>query len=284
MALPYAGQDPFTAGAYVSGKGYWLTVQVPDDNDERDAASYAVGLEGITDRTNWIAWRMVNGLESNVAPYPAAIIWGGAHTFNNAVTFENDFRVKGEGRFDNWPRFQVARTAKRRAWRIANGTYDPDGANSGAPLRFHSWLDNGDTNAVPCLKTTATIVPGNKTLVELLELPGYATLTNVKVVCRGLTPANNAVPGVATFPTFQLVEWSAATAIVTLSSAAASGHSMANWESVLEATVTPTSTLTIDKNRHYGILIVHPVGNVGNPASCRVFDFETTLSLTTIPQ
>ncbi len=284
MGSPYPGEDPFTAGAYVAGKGYWVTVQVPDDNDDRDAASYSIGLEGVTDRTNWLAWRMVNGLESNAVPYPAAIRWGGAHTFDNFVTFENDFRVKGEGKFDNWPRFQAAKTVKRRAWRVANGTYDPDAGNSGAPLRYHSWLDNGDTNAVPCLKTTATVLAGNKTLVELLELPGNATLTSVKVGCRGLVPANNAIPGLVAFPTFQLVEWSTSTPIVTLSSAVASGHTMANWQSVLEATVTPTSTLTIDKNRHYGILFTHPVGGLANEASCRVFDFETTLSLTTIPQ
>jgi hypothetical protein len=282
MSANYNGQDPFTANAYIAGKGYWLTVYLATDEDDRDAASVSVGLEGVTDRTNWLAWRMVNGLEGGT--YGAVITWNGAQTFNNIATFGNDILVNGQGRFANWPKLEGSKVVKRRAWRIANGTYDADGANSGAPLRYHGWLDNGDTNPVPCIKTTAITSGSNVTLVELLELPGEGRLDSVKVTCRGLTPANNAVPAIVAYPTFEIVEWSGTSAIAVATPAVASGHSMTDWQSVREVTLTPTSTLTINKNKHYGVRISHPVGGVGQAASMRVFDFESTITLFTIPQ
>lgn len=87
---PYEGQDPYSwdISDYILGKGYWPAVDVPDDDNDRDAANFGIGLEGLTDRTVWLAWRMVNGLESNTAltPYIANIWWSGNHTYSGTVT------------------------------------------------------------------------------------------------------------------------------------------------------------------------------------------------------
>lgn len=83
MSHPYDESDPITPNPPIPGKGVWTTVPIPDDNNDRDAATYGAGLEACADRATWLAWRMVNGLESNATgtAYPANIFWGGNHTF-----------------------------------------------------------------------------------------------------------------------------------------------------------------------------------------------------------
>lgn len=83
----YFGQDSagLSIGAYIAGKGYWVTPNVTDDSNDRDAANYSVGVEAVADRTVWIGWRMVNGLEGGT--YPGGITWNGAQSFGGLVTF-----------------------------------------------------------------------------------------------------------------------------------------------------------------------------------------------------
>ena len=89
----YSGYDSagLSIGAYIAGKGYWVTPNVTDDSDDRDAANYSVGVEAVADRTVWIAWRMVNGLEGGT--YAGTMVWTGTHTFqgNNAFSGHNTF-------------------------------------------------------------------------------------------------------------------------------------------------------------------------------------------------
>ncbi|MFO0588845.1 MAG: hypothetical protein U0441_14945 [Polyangiaceae bacterium] len=93
MAHPYPGQDSagLVINPYIAGKGYFVIPDVPDDNDDRDAGSVGVGVEALTDRTVWIGWRMVNGLEGGT--YPGTIVWTGSHTFqgNNVFSGHNTF-------------------------------------------------------------------------------------------------------------------------------------------------------------------------------------------------
>lgn len=84
---PYPGQDAtgFTPGIYVPNKGYWITPNVADDGNDRDAANAMIAVEGALDRTVWIAWRFVNGMQGGT--YPGAITWNGSQVFNGGVTF-----------------------------------------------------------------------------------------------------------------------------------------------------------------------------------------------------
>lgn len=96
---PYPGTDAtgLPINAYIAGKGYWLVPDLADDNDDRDAASYEVGVQGFADRTVWIAWRMVNGLEGNTVgtPYPGNLWWSGAHTHSGAMVLGSTLAVTG---------------------------------------------------------------------------------------------------------------------------------------------------------------------------------------------
>lgn len=82
----YHGEDNSgapTTGAYIPGKGYWVTATTPEDSSPRDTASATIAAEAAMDRSVWIAWRMVNGLEGSPdgAPYPGDIDWNGKHRF-----------------------------------------------------------------------------------------------------------------------------------------------------------------------------------------------------------
>lgn len=82
---PFPGTDSPAAiipGSPVAGKGSWPgAIQIPDDNDKRDAANAEVGMEGLTDRSNFLAWRMIN------------IVDGGTYAFTTAISLRNPWTV-----------------------------------------------------------------------------------------------------------------------------------------------------------------------------------------------
>lgn len=66
-------------------KGVWVTPQVPDDGNDRDAATVGIGLEGLADRTVYLAFHMVDGLLGG--SYAPDFGWTGQHVFSNSVGF-----------------------------------------------------------------------------------------------------------------------------------------------------------------------------------------------------
>jgi hypothetical protein len=82
---PYPGiNDPaaIIPGSPAAGKGSWPgAIQIPDDNDKRDAANAEIGMEGLTDRSNFLAWRMIN------------IVDGGSYTFTTPLSLRNPWTV-----------------------------------------------------------------------------------------------------------------------------------------------------------------------------------------------
>lgn len=54
----FDGVDPIPTPAVVADQGEWPTVQVPDDNDDIDAASFNTATEALVNRTNWLARRL----------------------------------------------------------------------------------------------------------------------------------------------------------------------------------------------------------------------------------
>lgn len=65
---PYQGIDPIFAPPVIPGEGEWPDPETADDGDDRDAATAMTAAEGAIDRTNWLARRIVNGLEGG-GPY-----------------------------------------------------------------------------------------------------------------------------------------------------------------------------------------------------------------------
>lgn len=70
----YAGQDPIPSPPVTAGAGTWPDlITIPDDGDPRAAASVNVALEGLADRTQWLAEHQVNGVDGG-GPYLGPII------------------------------------------------------------------------------------------------------------------------------------------------------------------------------------------------------------------
>lgn len=118
MTTPYNGDDAPTVGAvgspvaagYISGKGHWVTPYVPADSDSRDANNTAVGQEGAIDRTVWLVWRFVNGLEGNTSTtqYAGNIWWSGVHRFEGVVVLselQGNVEISGNPNFTGSPQF-----------------------------------------------------------------------------------------------------------------------------------------------------------------------------------
>jgi hypothetical protein len=82
---PYPGIDDANAvipGSPAAGYGAWPgTIQIPDDADKRDAANAEVGMEALTDRSNYLAWRSIN------------IVDGGSYTFTTPLSLRNPWTV-----------------------------------------------------------------------------------------------------------------------------------------------------------------------------------------------
>lgn len=87
MAHYYVGVDapgsPVIPLVVTPGKGVWPAAQLTDDQDDRDAASANLGAEASHDKTNFLAWRMIN------------IIEGGTYAYTSSITIRNAFTFTG---------------------------------------------------------------------------------------------------------------------------------------------------------------------------------------------
>lgn len=100
MPHTYDGVNPLGApiipSSPTSGKGQWPDASVVDDGDERDAATAMAAVEAAIDRTNFIAWRMVNVIEGSTHAYTSTItlanvmVWNGAATHNAGSIWQNN--------------------------------------------------------------------------------------------------------------------------------------------------------------------------------------------------
>ena len=100
MAHPYLGVDEPSAiipGSPTFGYGAFPTPTVTDDQDDRDAASADLGVEADTDRTNFLAWRMINIIEGGVYLFTSLISTFNNWLFRGAVDFYAGTKIKSTG-------------------------------------------------------------------------------------------------------------------------------------------------------------------------------------------
>lgn len=73
----YGTDDPnaIIPGSPTAGYGEYPGAVVADDEDDRTAANAMAGVEALLDRTNFLAWRMLNIIEGGVYAFTAAIQW-----------------------------------------------------------------------------------------------------------------------------------------------------------------------------------------------------------------
>ncbi len=98
MSHTFKGIDPFLVTTPLANKGQWTNGTSADDGDSRDAASAMLTAEAAINRTNWLRWRSVNGLEDG-GSYPADIDWTGNIVFGpgGSVKFKEDVDIENGG-------------------------------------------------------------------------------------------------------------------------------------------------------------------------------------------
>jgi len=263
--LAYNGQDAYSGevGAYIPGKGYWVIPDAAQDSDDRDAATSMILAEGALDRTNWIGWRMVNGLEGG--EYDGDITWNGTHThagqvffstyvqWDAAVLFGDDVQINGTLTLRANPvldagvdvTFSSARTWHRRA-RLRAVSLD-----SGVPQAYETI---SPLYAAPSI--LSSLGSANPVILYLeFDPPHDGTITAVEV--RSVVNTNPV--GAITRATYELVRWDhGLNANATSLSATATDAHAANgsdWNTVLTTNLSSISSSAIDRTHGYGVRI-----------------------------
>lgn len=76
----------------VAGKGVWVFPQVPDDGNERSAATVATGIEACQDNIVWLFYHQVDGLIGGT--YPGDMEWTGEHIWSQPAIFNDDVTIQ----------------------------------------------------------------------------------------------------------------------------------------------------------------------------------------------
>lgn len=100
MAHTYLGVDEPSAiipGSPTFGYGVFPIPTVTDDQDDRDAASANLAAEADTDRSNFLAWRMINIIEGGIYVFTALISTFNNWLFRGAVDFFAATKIKSTG-------------------------------------------------------------------------------------------------------------------------------------------------------------------------------------------
>lgn len=178
---------------------------------------------------------------------------GSTGTINGNVTWGNGL----------YPRV-TSRAVSRCEWRIAAVTY-----SGTAPDSPRAWLET--TLDGPAIKTDDA-TSAHYFFVELLDLPDGGTLDSVTI--RTLGVAGNSS---LTLPEYTLYRWGAGTTPAALGDVE-DAHNPALWTSAVNTTLTPDSTVTIDRQYHYGVQVRAPY-HASVAASMYILDFKSSSTI-----
>ena len=178
---------------------------------------------------------------------------GSTGTINGLVTWGNGL----------YPRV-TSRTVLRCEWRIAAVSY-----SATAPDSPRAWLET--TLDGPAIKTDDA-TSAHYFMVELLDLPDGGTLDSVTIRTQGVA-GNSGL----TLPEYTLYRWGAGTSPVALGDVE-DAHNPAAWSSAVNSTLTPDSTVTIDRQYHYGVQVRAPY-HASVAASMYMLDFKSSSTI-----
>lgn len=166
----------------------------------------------------------------------ASAVWLGTFTFAD----------------DTWPLVAPARPWKRRDIEVTFCTFD--GGSGEGPDLADAWTAPSATGNASCIRTAVATAGGARSVIGWKDLPPGATITSVTIETIG---GNTSF---ATVPTYTIVRWqTGGDTLDLLSSAVPDPHVVGDWNTTnLTATITPTSTLVIDKTWRYGLKVTHP--------------------------
>ncbi len=163
----------------------------------------------------------------------------------------------------NWP-LVTSRTVKRAEWRLASVTY-----SGTAPSSPRAWIET--TLDGPAIKTSEETT-ARYFFVELLDLPDGGTLDSVTIRTSG-DAGNSAL----TLPEYTLYRWGMGTTPLPLGDVV-DAHNPALWSDNVNTTLTPDSTVTIDRQYHYGVQVRAPY-HASVAASMYIYDLQSSITI-----
>lgn len=252
----YAGQDPIPSPPVTAGAGTWPDlITIPDDGDPREAASVNVALEGLADRTQWLANHSINALDGAV--YLTSISLIGL----TELTTTGDVEVGGNLTVDGdivAPTFTGDTVTANTFLFNSNPTFDRTVEHPGEP----DWATTAFWDFVAYFWTVNSATAGN--LYIQLHLPHGSVLNSVTVWIN--PPAGHAAfPGGApTMPSIAVKRRTVATGNqATLQSMTDASATAGAYEATHAITATLASPHTVDReaNVYYVSLVTEGGAN-----------------------
>jgi hypothetical protein len=135
------------------------------------------------------------------------------------------------------------------------------------------WLIESVINApAPMIRTRAANAAGRRHVIILRDLPPGGTLAEVVITTRGYAGSAG-----FTLPTYRIVRWRGANAVINVSALVTDVHAAdaSDWTTdVLETTITPAVAHTIETTHTYALLVNHVYQGAG--AGMDIFDCKAT--------
>lgn len=248
MPTKYAGFEPIAQPTLVATFGKWITkITRPSDGDYITAASVYVALDGLTDRTNWLAWRTID-------------IRGGGTYLNAPVIMQGFWRFEDELEASDlqltdgsWPTLFPARSWERHSLRLLTCTRGTPGSGPDDPLANlpDAWINA--VGGAPTIQTRSTNSSAQFHWIALDDLPDGGTISTVSVTLKGADAGTDPM----TFPKYRVARFKGTGALEYLCAEANDEHVFADWETAKTKTLTVTANATIDKSYTYVVIVKH---------------------------
>lgn len=177
-----------------------------------------------------------------------------------------------------WPALSTARDWSRSSLDVAWCSFQGGQNEGSAGEAMDVWSEKSDTSTGRALRTHPMAVSGGFSVVQFRDLPSGGIVSNVKIKTKGI---NNTVDQ---YPQFLLIRWQdGESGYESLSSLVTDGHSGGGDfdTTIVETTITPTTTTTIDNAYNYGLRILHPYYAALSTA-VRIYNVKMTGTLATL--
>ena len=163
-----------------------------------------------------------------------------------------------------WPKLAGDRDWTRHSFDIALTTYNA--GDTTGPSSPDTWVETSDLAASPAIRTASATTSAHYCIIEFRDLPEGGDLAEVEIITKGEGAS------VTTLPKYLLVRWQTGeTSTSSLSLLTTDAHTTGNFTAIVETTtVTPVSTVTVDRSYRYGVKIFHPYDAGG--CYMRVYD------------
>lgn len=236
MTIKSGGTNPFPQPNNPAGYGKWYgKVTIPKDGDPNNEVTF-LGITDLTERTNWLAWRILDIRNGGV--YANAVV-----QFNGPIVFGNS----------TYPLLEPARSWERHGLELMGVTHTQAADPDDLTLTFlpDAWVDF--TSGEPVIDNRPMGSSAGKVWLRLRDLPDGATLTSVTISTIGL-----AISAPITKATFRLGRRKGRAAISWVAAAVSDTHSDGNYITTELDTTVFSGSHTIDKDYVYFVEVTLP--------------------------